>query len=190
VREQRWKEPISDIQYIRSLAISHGHVLALERGQAPGARAKSPLVQLAAFVQPESHTESRFWSVDDRGASLFATSHLALRCQGHSMDQTQTTCAAFDGTRTGFFAVDAVSRGLTPLASVTGQFFLHDTARGGWLRGRWQYAPILLQPASRAAIRVSETDRESPDYLALADTIVGAVWSGDKESTVRLYSME
>jgi hypothetical protein len=83
-----------------------------------------------------------------------------------------------------------VSRRLTPLASMTGRFFLRGGAGAGWMAGWWEHAPVLVHPATRAVIRVDAGDRESPDSLAVAKGTVAGVWTSDNESTVRLYSFD
>jgi len=190
VREERWKAPLDDIDDLDALSISRREVLVLET------RRRSPLAgngrfrQWLALVQPRLRAESRFWAVSKHGSLMFLNSRLDVRCRGARAGEEGTTCSAFDGTRTGFFAVDPVMRRSTVLASVAGHFYLRSDAGQGWVLGRWDDRLVLLRTARRQAIRVDETDGTRVDQLAIADKTLGAAsWNGH-ESTIRLYSIE
>ena len=190
VREGRWKRPAGDVLYLRALALSGDRVLALETRMSTPMSGSGPLLKLALLVDSGYRTESRLWTIGDGGASAFATSHLDLRCEGHDLDEKATTCAAFDGTRTGFFAVDPASLRLTPLASVTGHVYLRRATGPGWFSGWWDNMPVLMRPAARDAIGVAADGGGSPNQLALGDKLVAAAWSNENDSAVRLYSIE
>ena len=130
------------------------------------------------------------WTVGDRGASVFALSHLDLTCRTPARDGDGTTCTAFDGTRTGLFAVNTVSPRLAALASVEGHFYLSNDAGSGWLMGWWEGEPVLIRAATREAIRVAPRNGESLYELAISGNVLGAVTSNEGASTVRLYSLK
>ena len=154
------------------------------------------MIRLAALVQPEYRTVSRFWAIRPDGAASFATSHLDVRCvprvpTGEGVEGVErVTCAAYDGSRTGIYALDAASHKTMALASMPGRFFLHGEAGGSWMTGWWDRATVLIEPTARAVLRVEANDRQSPNFLAAADAMVAALWSNGDQSTVRLYSFD
>jgi hypothetical protein len=135
-------------------------------------------------------TESRLWTVGKHGDSAFASSQLELACRGGSLDNEGTRCTAFDGTRTGIFAVDPEARRLIPLASVAGRFRFHGASGGGWVPGWWDRSPVLFRAATREAIVVEGRGGDRPFQLAVTDLIVGTVSWNAGGPTIRLYSLE
>ena len=73
---------------------------------------------------------------------------------------------------------------------MTGRFFLRGSAGAGWLSGWWDHAPVLVRPATRAVVRVGASNRDFPEVLAMSNGMVGAVWTNESKSTVRLYSID
>jgi hypothetical protein len=187
---ESWRRHADDGAYLRPLAVADGQMLALETRSTSTWQRSATLVQLAALVQREYRYESRFWVVRREGAAAFATSHLDLRCPHQSAEDDTPVCAAYDGTRTGIYTVDPATRRLMPVASMMGRFFLRGGAGAGWQSGWWDRSPVLLRPATRAVIRVGARNRDCPDVLAISAGMVGAVWTNDSESTVRLYSID
>jgi len=190
VSEESWKRRTDDGAFVRPLAAANGLMLGLEMRSPALWRQSVTMVRFAMLVQPEYHYESRLWSIRRESASAFATSHLDLRCPHQSPEEERPMCAAFDGTRTGIYAVDPATRQLTPLASMTGRFFPRGGSGGGWMSGWWEHAPALVHPAKRAVVRVDGENCEAPDLLAMAQAIVGGVWTDANKSTVRLYSFD
>jgi hypothetical protein len=186
---ERWTAPAGAVGRLDPLAASKSGVLALEIRFLPPSAAGSRFVWLASFVQRVNPVESLFWMVDGRGASVFATSRLDVRCQSHALDNEGPTCAVFDGSRTGFHAVDPSTRRVTPLASIAGHVYVLADLGSGWFSAWWDGEPVLLRPASREAIRVGARDGAPPDHVAMTGQLLAAVWSRDNESTVRLYSI-
>jgi Zn-dependent protease with chaperone function len=190
VHEARWTKPAGDVRYLRALALSSDRVLATETRMSSLMSGSGPLLRLALLVESGYRTETRLWTIDGGGSAAFATSHLDLRCEGHHLDEKGTTCAAFDGTRTGFFAVDPGTLRLTPLASVTGRVYLRRDSGPGWFSGWWDNMAVLVRPATREAIHVAARTGGDPNQLARADKLVAAAWSNENDSTVRLYAIE
>jgi hypothetical protein len=86
---------------------------------------------------------------------------------------------------------DPAARSVIPMASMPGLFFPRASSGAGWIAGWWEQAPVLVHPATRTVLRVDADDRERhPSLLTMARAIVGAVWTGGDESTVRLYSID
>jgi hypothetical protein len=190
VREERWKTPVEDIDNLEALSISRREVLALETQRRSRFPVSGPPWWLAAMVQPSLRAESRFWTVSQNAGMPFMTSRLDLRCRGASVGDEGTTCTAFDGIRTGFFAVDPATHHSTALATVPGHFYLRTDAGRGWVLGSWDQGVVLLRATTRQAIRVAEADGMHVNQLAIADkTLASSSWNGHG-STIRLYSIE
>lgn len=173
-----------------ALAVLNGEVLALETHYLTGPFDRGRLRAWAAMMRSGFRTESRLWTVGEHGGSAFVTSHLDLACRSGSLDDEGTQCTAFDGTRTGIFAVEPGTRPLIPLASVDGRFYLHGESGGGWLAGWWDRSPVLFRAATHEAIVLAGRGSDRPFQLAVADPIVGTVSSSEGGSTIRLYSLE
>jgi Zn-dependent protease with chaperone function len=192
IHEERWTAPPRDINNVEALSISHGAVLALESHRRPRLLSGSRLWRWAAILQEGYRKDSWFWSVSKRDPSTFLSSSLDVACRGVSLGSESATCAAFDGARTGFFALDPATRQATLLAFVPGRFYLRGDAGGGWFQGRWDHEPVLLQATTRQALRLDEGQRNRLTHLAIAGRTLGAAfWSADGDgSIVRLYAID
>jgi hypothetical protein len=188
---ERWKSPPRDIEYVEALSVSSGDVLALETTRGSGPLSGGRFWRWAAILQPDRRTESRFWTVSEHDRSVFLTSRLDVTCRGASSGGEGAMCAAFDGARTGLFALDPATRRSIPVAFVSGRFYFRNDAGGGWLQGWLDRDRILLRPEMHQALRVGESDGMRVTQLALAGTTLGAaLWSGDSDgSLVRLYTI-
>jgi hypothetical protein len=187
--EERWKSPGMAIQ-LQPFAVSDRNVLAIET-RSSSSRFTRALGPWAPLIRPATGTESRLWTVGPESRFPFAMSHFVLDCRNTSLDEP-ATCTAFDGMTTRFFALDSTTRRLTALASMTGRFYVRGVAGCGWLAGWWDHALVLVRPSTREAIRVPEDGRRGrgPDELAMADKMIGAVFSEPHGSTVQLFSIE
>ena len=191
IREERWTAPPRDIDHVEAVSISHGAVLALESRRRPGLLSGGRLWRWAAILQQDYHGDSWFWSVSQRDRSTFLDSRLEVACRGTSR-AGDATCTAFDGSRTGLFALDPATRQATPLAFVPGRFYLRRDEGEGWLQGWWDYEPVLLRAATRQGLRLGEVQRKRLTHLAIAGrTLAAALWSADGDgSTIRLYPID
>jgi Zn-dependent protease with chaperone function len=168
-----WKAPDAHVALISG---SSSEILGLEWKTIPG---RFGAGHHAAFV---------LWSITDRGSSVWTTTRLELGCGPLSTRGEAALCLAFDGTRTRFFEVNPVTRRLKPLVSVDGRFFRRgeENARG-WIAGWSSVGSVLLRPDDGTAIRVDGRGGSRADELAIADSVIGAVFSNENGSTVRLY---
>jgi hypothetical protein len=73
---------------------------------------------------------------------------------------------------------------------MTGRFYVRNIAGSGWLAGWWDHELVLVRPSTGEAIRLAEDEEQGPDQLAMADKMIGAVFSKSHGSTVQLYSIE
>ncbi len=188
VREERWSGLGIEEADVRS--VSNGAVLAIETRYTSSRFENRLLGVWAPLIPPVGRSESRFWSIENSGRrSVFATSRLDLVCQTTSGDDAATLCTAFDGIRTRFFAIDPDTRRPSPLASVSGRFYLRGDAGCGWLAGWWDRSLVLVRASTGEAVRIADGEWRSPILLAKADTMFGAVFPRARGSVVRLYSM-
>ena len=190
MREERWTVPASDVEGLETLAVSKGNVLTLETEYPPNPLGYGLFGRWTPLIQPVPRTKSRFWAVGQHHRSPLATSQLDVACRSMPQDDEPATCTAFDGTRTRFVAIDAATRRLTALGSVTGRFYSRSDAGRGWLLGWWEQGVMLVRPSTREAIRVAPPDGWRPFHLAMGESVVGAASSNAHGSTVRLYAME
>ena len=96
-------------------------------------------------------------------------------------------CAAFDGTQTGFFAIEPGTGRPAAQGSVGGHFYLHGDADRGWLAGWLGGRLVLINPSARAAIRIPSRQGTIDHIAAVGDTVIGSVSSRLHASTVRVY---
>jgi hypothetical protein len=189
VSETRWRQPGGDVRYIRGLAVANDRVLALESRFAAPTSTNHLLFTVTLLAQGgyDYRTESRLWTIGDAGFSASAASRLNVQCEGHQLDEARATCTAYDGSSTGFFAVDPATLQLTPMASVDGRFYLRGDGGLGSFFGWWNSTPVLWRPDAREIVRVAPREQLRPDELAISETTLAASWSKGNESTVRLY---
>jgi hypothetical protein len=189
VREERWNTPARDPYKVNALAAAGGRVLVLETQVVlPRLFGGGLLSGLTPILRSGPRTESRFWTVNDRGGSALTTSQLDVRCRSAS-DDHRATCTAFDGARTGLFVMDAATRQPAALASVTGHFYLRDDLGHGWVAGWWNSGLVVLRAVTREVIRLEERNGERPSQVAIGDAVLGVAASNEDGSTIRLYPM-
>jgi Zn-dependent protease with chaperone function len=167
-----WKNPEARVALVSA---SSSEVLGLEvttnPGRFGGRRAASAL-----------------WSITDHSSSVLTTSRLELRCEALSARGEAALCLAFDGTRTRLFEVNPVTRRLKGLVSVDGRFFRRgEPDNSGWITGWSTLGSVLLRTAGGPAIRVGARDGSHAMELAIADSVIGAVFWNENGSVVRLY---
>jgi Zn-dependent protease with chaperone function len=185
--EERWKAPAQRDSYIQALAVSDRHLLALETTYARPILSRTTLPQLASWM-PRRRASYRLWSFGP-DAVPFGESHLVVNCPAGSSDRELPVCAAYDGSRTGFFTVDPVSRQMRALATVEGRSYIYDDVGYGWMSGWWDRSPILIRAAKREAIRVVPRTGDRPYALGIGQTAVGTVIAREHGATIRLYSL-
>jgi hypothetical protein len=169
-----WKRPDAHVALVSA---SSSEVLGFESTTIPG-----------RFGE-RHRAVSRLWSITDGGSSVWTTTRLDLRCGALSTRGEAALCLAFDGGRTRLFEVNPVARRLRALASVDGRFFRRgDDNAAGWIAGWSSLGSVLLQPATGKAIRIDGRDGSRAYELAVADNVIGAVFSNETGSVVRLYN--
>jgi hypothetical protein len=174
-----WKRPEPEDVRVALISGTSSEVLALESTTKPGRFGTG------------RRAISVLWSISDHGSAAWTTTRLELRCGPLSTRGEAALCLAFDGTRTRLFEVNPVTRRLKALTSVDGRFFRRGDEGGtGWIAGWSSFGSVLLRPSAGTAIRVDGRDGSHADALAIADSVIGAVFSNDTGSTVRLYDRD
>jgi Zn-dependent protease with chaperone function len=174
-----WKRPEPEDVRVALVSGSSSEVLALESTVKPGRFGVG------------RHPVSLLWSISDHGASSWATTRLELQCGPLSTRGEAALCLAFDGARTRLFEVNPVTRRLKALAVVDGRFFRRDEGNAtGWITGWASAGSVLLRPASGTVVRVIGRNGLQAGELAIADSVIGAVFWNDDGSVVRLYDRD
>jgi Zn-dependent protease with chaperone function len=134
---------------------------------------------------------SVLWSVTDRGPSAWLTTRLELGCEPLATRGESALCMAFDGARTRLFDVNPVTRRLKALVSVDGRLIRGgEESRAGWVAGWTNAGPVMVHTTAGTAVRLNGRDGSQPNMLAMADSVIGAVFPNQNGSTLRLYDRE
>jgi len=174
-----WKRPEPEDVRVALVSASSSEVLALESTIKPGR------------FGTRRRAVSVLWSISDHGSSSWATTRLELQCSPLSTRGELALCLAFDGGTTRFFEVNPVTRRLKALVSVSGRFLRSgDEGSSGWIAGSSNLGSVLLRTTARRAVAIDARDGSHADGLAIGDRVVGAVFSHEDGSTVRLYDRE
>jgi Zn-dependent protease with chaperone function len=185
--ETRWKAPMRRDSYIQALAVSDRHLLALETTYARPIVSQTALPMLASWMPPR-RASYRLWSLGP-DAIPFGESHLVVNCPAGSSDREPPVCTAYDGSRTGFFTIDAALRQTMALATVERRSYVYSDAGYGWMAGWWDGSPVLIRAAKGEAIRVASRAGDRPYALGVGQTAVGAVTAAEHGATIQLYSL-
>ena len=188
IRQSVWKRP-NDAHNLQLLAVSGGNVVALDTRYGYSATQAMQLLPTLPFLWSMRRPESSLWRLTDRGAEAFATSNAELTCHSGSAIDKPSTCTAFDGTRTRFFAVDAKTQRLTAQASLTGRMYASNMGDDDWLSGWWDQAPVAVHPATRTSIQFTGQTGERPYQIAVGRSVVAGIFPKGRTSTIRIHSM-
>ena len=91
------------------------------------------------------------------------------------------------GVLTGFAFISVTLFGQA-MASVEGRFVRGEgESPAGWIAGWTDLGAVLIRTTGGTAIRVNGRDGSRADVLAIADSVIGAVFPNENGSTVRLY---
>jgi Zn-dependent protease with chaperone function len=170
-----WKRPDAAVVLISA---SSSEVLGVESTSSPG--------RFGVGRRPVSV----LWSITDRGPSAWLTTRLELGCEPLATRGEAALCMAYDGARTRLFEVNPVTRRLKALVSVDGRFRRGEDSHAGWIAGWTNSGPVMIHAAAGTAVRVNGRDGSQPNMLAMADSVMAAVFQNQNGSTVRLYDRE
>ena len=181
-----WKIP-SGVHDLQPLAVSDGHLIAVERRYHDSARI------MRALPFPELWSFNRatvlLWHLGNRGASTFAVSDADVSCHTSQAVAEPAVCAAFDGTRTRFFSLHPETQGVIARTSIAGQMYLTGMDDRGWMTGWWDRTAMALHPATGQAIRLGNDAVDVPFQIAVGQSVVAGVFSDGGASVVRIHSM-
>ena len=186
VREQAWKTPGTETDEIEPLAVSNGTLIAVENRFVGGLPTGALQLWAAAMMRSTPRSQSELWTIGPQGRRPLTISRLPFDCRKPSLDEP-VICAAFDGTQTGFFAIEPGTGRPAAQGSVGGHFYLHGDADRGWLAGWLGGRLVLINPSARAAIRIPSRQGTIDHIAAVGDTVIGSVSSRLHASTVRVY---
>jgi Zn-dependent protease with chaperone function len=167
-----WKRPEARVVLISA---SSSEVLGVESTTSPG--------RFGVGRRPVSV----LWSITDRGPSSWLTTRLELGCEPLATRGEAALCMAYDGASTRLFEVNPVTRRLKALVSVDGRFRRGEDSHAGWIAGWTNSGPVMIHAAAARAVRINGRDGSQPNMLAMADSVLAAVFPNENGSTVRLY---
>jgi Zn-dependent protease with chaperone function len=186
--ERRWPSPAGRRGWVAAIDASGDEAFAVETNYDRGLLSRAGLwrwVTLFGLPTPES----RLWVLGADGATSLEMSRMDPRCGGALRDR-RPVCAAFDGGRTRFFAVDLAARRLVPVTSLPGRVLSVASSGSGWMSGWYHDGPIALQLETGDAVRVATREGGRTVRLAASDRAICAVeWNGGR-SIARILPLE
>jgi len=143
----------------------------------------------AAMMRSTPRSQSELWTIGPQGRRPLTISRLPFDCRKPSLDDP-VICTAFDGTHTGFFAIDPGTGHPMAQGSSDGRFHMLGDVDRGWVTGWLEGELVLINPSRRAGIRIPSRQGGVDHVAAAGETVIGSVSSRLHASTVRLYRME
>lgn len=155
----RWPAPESVHGWIETIATSGASALAVETRPEPGSLQPTTLVPWAMLIGRPG-LQSHVWTIGRTPRTTGAFSRLTVGCAQDALGpgDERLVCAAFDGTRTRFVALDPADGRVTPLAWLRGAFMQHGASGDGWLAGWADRSLVVLQLARREALRFPQSE--------------------------------
>ena len=157
------------------IALSADRLLAVEPRLDLSSPAADPLGALVFVLASAPSWRSTIWSLGPDTSEDLGTSRFELECHRLPLAD-RGACQIFDASRTRFFALDAGTRSITPVASLPGRFFVDEEPRNAWITGWYQSSPLAVRLAPADAIRVAGPHGEHAHLLAASDRVVAGVW--------------
>jgi len=171
----QWNLPEGHGSPFMPIGLAGNRALALEPRIDLGSPVADPLGAFMYVLASAPRWRSTIWALGPEGATDLGTSRFELEC--HLLLTTDRgACHIFDASRTRFFAMDAGSRRITPVASLPGRFFVGEEPVGPWITGWYQSSSIAVRLAPADAIRVVGPDGSRAPMLAVSDRAAAGVW--------------
>ena len=187
VQERRWTLPQDLAARAAAISSSEQRALVVETRYGTNLLTGRALWPWTALVGQMPPSESTVLTVDAGGAGGRVHTQLDLRCAGRGPDAASALCAAFDGVDTRFSVLESGGR-VTPIARLTGRFYLYDTTGAAdWATGWWQRGSILLRVSTREAFQIADASGRYVRGLSVADTVVGALILRNGTTTLGVY---
>ena len=175
IHSYRWSVPARPAAPFVPIALSGDRALALEPRPDLASPVIDPLGALVFVFASAPRWRSTIWALGPDGAVDLGTSRLELECHRLALAE-RGACQIFDASRTRFFAMDAVTGGITAVASLPGRFYVGAEPQGSWITGWYQSSPIAVRLAPVDAIRVAGPHGARAHMLAVSDRAAAGVW--------------
>ena len=204
VNSYRWSVPGGHGSPFMPIALSGDRALVLEPRPDLASPVTDPFGAFMFVLASAPRWRSTIWALGPDGASDLGTSRLELEC--HLLPLADRgACQIFDASRTRFFTMDARTRGITAVASLSGRFFVGGEPQGAWITGWHQSGAIAVRLAPVDAIRVDGPDGARAHMLAVSERAAAGVWyqmpatpsiridpisGGMGTSLIRIYSID
>jgi len=187
VQEQRWTLPAAIATRASAVWSSDADALVMETRLVQPLRSNG-LRQWTMLFASRWWTESQLWRIAGDANTARASTDLDLQCAAGPAG-APAVCGASDGVRTRVFSVDARADRPQPIGSLPGRLYLSDARTPGFAEGWWDNDAVVLQLATREALRFARHGREHVRAITVSDAVVAAlVSSGGEHSSVRLYA--
>jgi Zn-dependent protease with chaperone function len=175
INSHRWSVPGGRPSPFMPIALSGDRALVLEPRPDLASPIADPLGALVFVLASAPRWRSTIWALGPDEANDLGTSRLELECHPLPLAD-QGACQIFDASRTRFFAMDAGTRRITPVASLPGRFFVGKEPEGAWLTGWYQSSPAAVRISPADAVRVAGPDGARAHILAVSDRVAAGVW--------------
>jgi heat shock protein HtpX len=171
----RWSVPEGHGSPFMPIAMSGDRALVIEPRSDLGASLSNPFNAFLFVLASSRRWPSTIWALGPDGAKDIGTSRLELECRllphaGHG------ACHIFDASRTRFFAIDAMTRRITPVGTLPGRFYAGEEPQGGWVTGWYQSDLIAVRTGPVDAIRIDGPDGGGAHILAASEHAAAGVW--------------
>jgi len=174
IDSHQWRVPSDHGLPFLPIALSGDRALAVEPRLDLSSPTTDPVGMLVFVLASAPRWRSTIWSLDPEPSDL-GTSQFELECHRLPLAD-RGACQIFDASRTRFFAMDAGTRTITPVASLPGRFFVGAEPQNAWLTGWYQSSLLAVRLAPADAIRVAGPRGEHAHMLAASDHVVAGVW--------------
>ena len=175
INSYRWDVPEGHGSPFMPIALSGDRALVLEPRPDLSSPITNPLGAFMFVLASAPRWRSTLWALGPDGASDLGTSRLEVECHVLPL-ANRGACQIFDASRTRFFAMDAGTRGITPVGSLPGRFFVSEEPDGPWMTGWYQSGLIAVRLAPADAIRVVGPNDARPHVLAVSERAAAGVW--------------
>jgi len=175
INSYRWSVPTGRMTPVVPIALSRERALAIEPRPDLASPISDPLGAFMFVLASAPGWRSSIWALGPDGASDLGTSRLELQCHVLPLAD-RGACHVFDASRTRFFAIEAETRGITPVGSLPGRFFPNYDPQGEWLTGWYQSSPIAVRVAPADAIRIADQRGTAAHILTASDRAAAGVW--------------
>jgi heat shock protein HtpX len=175
IDSHRWSVPQGHGLPFMPIALSGNRALVLEPRSDLAASLTNPLSAFVFVLASAPRWPSTIWALGPDGATEIGTSRLQLECRLLPR-ASHGACHIFDASRTRFFAIDAMTRRITPIGTLPGRFYADEEPHGGWMTGWYKSELIAVRTSAGDAIRITGPDGDGAHMLAISEQAAAGVW--------------